>query len=180
MTTFVTLPDEQDGIDVDAALLALEDAHTDLDGTLGVRALLLRLASIDRERDRTKELAAAVTHPYVAKLSRLDGEEARIRQSLTAYLRTTKDGKVQVPDAGTAYLSQRKPRVDVTDEAALLAWWKNDAGRTVPMTDPQPKPDLTAIKARIIEDLESTGEVPPAGVGVTVVAAEKHVSVRTA
>ncbi len=169
-----------DGIDAHSAMEALQSKGGD-DGpdnrqALAVRALLRRLRGIAREHTRIEELRSAVIEPYNDALSSLDIMEDRIRTSLTTYLRTTKTGKVQIPDAGTAYLSSRKPKVEIDDEAALLLWWEKDAGREVPMT--KPKPDLTAVKAQILAELEETGEVPPDGSGVTIVPAEKHVAVR--
>jgi hypothetical protein len=166
-------------IDVVGAIEALQAADLPpTAGALAVRALLRRLRGITLEHAETEHLRDAVVEPYKQKLQRLDDEEAKIRSSLTAYLRTTKTGKVAIPDAGTAYLAARKPKVEIDDEEKLLQWWTRDAGREVPMRSPTT--DMGAIKARILAELEETGEVPPDGAGVTIVPGEKQVSVRLA
>lgn len=91
---------------------------------LGVRALLIRLARVEREADHLRGVRAQVVETYDAKLAALGGEAAAIRDSLKTYVE--RHGKVSLPDAGTAYLTTRnrggKPKV--IDAAELWDWFE--------------------------------------------------------
>lgn len=175
--TFVS-PDPSEPIDVDGALIALETDPRSQLSVLGARAIMLRLKQITTEREANGRLLEAVAMPYKQRDAQLAKENDRLRDSLQAFLTQT-DGKVSIPDAGTAYLSKRGPKVNVTDKEMLVRWWRDDAGREVPMTNPQPEPDLSRMKLLILDELGETGEVPPAGSGVEVEGPSKGLVVRS-
>jgi hypothetical protein len=112
-------------VDVERLITELENgSRNELDGELGVRALLLELRSARQEADRIGRLRDAVCGPYDAALEGCSVRETRIRAVLDDYLkRSVKPDakgsvKVSIPDAGTAYLTTKnaggKARVSTT------------------------------------------------------------------
>jgi hypothetical protein len=105
-----------------------EGTRSELDGELGVRALLIQLRQNAAERERIGRLKEAVVTPYDVKLEGLSVMDKRIREVLDDYLRRQDakgaGSKVSVPDAGTTYLSTKNAggKARVTDAAELVAW----------------------------------------------------------
>lgn len=117
-------PDEGEVVlDVDRLLATLEgDQVSGLDGELAVRAMLLQLKRDRVEAHRVRRLRDAVEAPYQHALERISVREARIREVLNDYLHRLPEGSnVRIPDAGTVYLSKRRPggHARITDAEAF-------------------------------------------------------------
>lgn len=104
-----------------------EQVETDLSTVIGdemaVRDALLELRALDAERERLNTLAVQIVDRYHGKAEKLRARAELIRQSVQNYITERNGGeKVAFPDVGTAYLTTRKAKLDVTDAVELEAW----------------------------------------------------------
>lgn len=108
------LRDEATGLDE----LNLEEPIAIEPGDIAaVRALMIRVQQLERDEDRVKRTRDAVVATYAAQLDRIERDRAYLRSVLQDYVE--RNGTVQLPDVGTAYLAKGDPKVEVADRDAL-------------------------------------------------------------
>lgn len=146
------LRDEATGLDE----LNLEEPIAIEPGDIAaVRALMIRVQQLERDEDRVKRTRDAVVATYAAQLDRIERDRAYLRSVLQDYVE--RNGTVQLPDVGTAYLAKGDPKVEIADLDAL----KGELGAMFT----KEAFDATAAKAyALARGLE--GEAIPAGVNI--------------
>ena len=92
-----------------------------------VRGLMLADQGIERQIEKAGEQLATIIDLYKAKIEALHSHQNYFRRGIEAYIRIVNDGKkVAWPDVGTAYLAQRKEKIEITNESEALAVLKQE------------------------------------------------------
>lgn len=147
--------------DVEQLIEELSDGtRAELDGELGVRALLIQLRQNEAERERVGRLREGVVAPYDVKLEGLSVMDNRIRAVLDDYLRRAVKPdakgsvKVSIPDAGTTYLTTKNAggKAKITDAAELERWLEELAHPSD--ADVAPALESLELRALYVEQLD--------------------------
>lgn len=106
-------------VDVTADLAA---DPTSLD-ELAVRRMLIRLQQLEAEANQVHAVGQAVAATYAERVQALRAQATDIRANVQRYIEHVRGGdKVVYPDVGTAYLTKRKPRLYVSNQAEVEDW----------------------------------------------------------
>jgi hypothetical protein len=91
---------------------------------LAIRDAIARIRVLDRDRTRTKRLAAVISERYREQVKRADAEEAALRDSLVTYLKANGGKAVSFPDVGGVHLTtvNKGGKAKVVDAVAFQVW----------------------------------------------------------
>ena len=114
-----------------------------------------RIQHLRVKREELKETLDHLHSLYLGAIQKTENEEQGLRQFLADYISERGGRGVSFPDVGSAYVTVQKEKVEVDDieRASAVAV---ELGCVL-----EPKPDLTAAKKRVLERLQSTGELLP-------------------
>lgn len=151
-----------------------QDPITDPNSPLAVRTYLFRVRAAEREIERLTELKKTVTAKYDLRVGKLAEDMEFCRQQIFNFITQINGGqKVSFPDAGTAYLTTVKEKVEIENQQALEEHIKEASAYDQLLK--KPALDPTKAKGWALEQVKSTGELP---VGCKYIPESKTLTIR--
>lgn len=120
---------------------------------VSARNLMIAIRQLAKEIETVKQTKAAVLASYDARIQTMEERRAKAEGHLRDYLLNANGGeKLALPDVGTAYLARTKPKIEITDKAAVESAFGTLFTKTV--FDP------TAFKKAMLERVQAGYEIP--------------------
>ena len=88
------------------------------DDEFGARRIMLDLRDIDREQQQVKDLKRRVVEDYDEHIQKLEERKGELRNALYGFCMA--HGKSVIPDVGTVFIQNRRPKLVVVDEEKAL------------------------------------------------------------